>query len=152
MSVTLNDFCEFCNNWFDTKEDGTKNRIFGEFTIENGFLDLSETDIKQGQHFRIIGSVFNDGIYQYPNDGLSDEVFEGAIWIMRIPPNVFALIDKINEWNEKYEAIVESPFISEEFGGYSYSKDIRNGRTNISINWQSQFAQQLRRYMKVRNI
>lgn len=64
--VTLTDLCEVMNNWFDTKSDGTKDRHFGTFTVVNGAIDLSGTGIRPGQYYRIIGSVYNDGVWQYP--------------------------------------------------------------------------------------
>ena len=67
------------NNYFVVK-DGIHRDTF---TIENGSVSLDF--LQNGQYFKIIGSVFNDGIYQYPVTGLTDEEFEGEIWAMAVP-------------------------------------------------------------------
>ena len=152
MSITLTDLCTELNNWFDTNADGEKDRLFGEFTIENGAIDLSESDIKTGQYFRIIGSVFNDGVYQYPARTLVDETFNGAIWIMYVPKTVLELCQEIDDWNEKYGPIVASPFNSESFGGYSYYKGYKNTMSTVASSWKSKFAEQLQKWRKLRNI
>lgn len=151
MSVTLTDLCEELNNWFDTKSDGSKNRLFGEFEITDGAIDLSDCGIKTGQFFRIIGSVFNDGVHQYPTNDLTDEVFDGAIWIMYVPNQVLILLEDINEWDDKYGAIVASPFNSESFGGYSYYKGYKNTMSKAASSWKSQFAERTKKWRKTRN-
>lgn len=150
--ITLTEICNELNNWFDTKADGEKDRLFGTFTIENGTIDLSQSDIKTNQYFRIIGSVFNDGVYQYPPRSLTDETFDGAIWIMYVPHQMFELLDEINEWEEKYGPVVASPFSSESFGGYSYYKNYRNSSTIVTTGWKSKFAEKMRKWRKLRNI
>ena len=134
------------NNWFDV------DRRFGTFTIEDG--KLQNVDLQEGQYFRIIGSVFNDGVYQHPMEGLQDEVFDGAIWAMAIPAEVIALADKIDEWERQYGGVDSanmSPYNSESFGGYSYSKSgggsgSGDGKAGT---WQGAFASELNRYRKV---
>lgn len=144
----LTELCKEINNYFDTA------RCFGTFVIANG--ELSDVDFLQdGQYFRIVGSVFNDGVYQYPADGLKDEVFNGAIWAMAVPQEVIALADDIDDWCEKYQtvdSIAMSPYNSESFGGYSYSKSAvgdSNG-SGGSGTWQSVFANRLNKWRKVR--
>ena len=53
-------------------------RHFGTFTISGGSIAPLDF-LQEGQYFRIVGSVFNDGVYQYPAASLTDEVFEGAV-------------------------------------------------------------------------
>ena len=152
MQITLTELCDTLNNWFDTNADGEKDRLFGNFTIENGFLDLSKTDIKPGQFFRIIGSVYNDGVYEYPAENLADETFNGAVWIMYVPYQIFALLDEINDWEDKYGPIVASPFNSESFGGYSYYKGYKNTAAHVTTSWQTKFSEKLQKWRKLRNI
>ena len=156
--MKIEDLCHELNNWFDNNSDGTRNRYFGEFTIENGEIDLSETDVKENQYFRIVGSVFNDGVYQYPAEGLTDETFDGAVWLMAIPKEVSRLIEDINQWEENYGGAASqaaSPFQSESFGGYSYSKSNGNAssdesNTGDSGTWQKAFHSRLNKWRKIR--
>lgn len=117
------------------------------FTIENGSISLPI--LQNGQYFRIIGSVFNDGVYQYPASGLTDETFTGAIWALAIPRAVIALSEEINEWQEKNGAASSSPYQSESFGGYSYSK-ATDGATGGALTWQTAFRGRLNQWRKIR--
>lgn len=113
--MELTELCKELNNWFDI------DRKFGVFTIENGSLQ-DDVGLKENQYFRIVGSIFNDGVYKYPAEDLTDETFEGAIWAMAIPPEVVALMAKINDYETQYGDVINSPYSSESFGGYSYTK------------------------------
>lgn len=143
--MTITDFCCELNNFFK------KEIYLGEFAIEGGQIVLPAiVDIKNGQYFRIVGSVFNDGVYQHPAAGLTNETFRGAVWAMAIPPAAIDLFDEIKAWDTKYSQneAVSSPFQSESFGGYSYSKAATG--TDISISWQKQFKSRLNRWRKLR--
>lgn len=144
--MTLTDLCSELKNWFDTA------KYFAVFTIEDGAINLEDLInrglIVDGQYFRITGSVFNDGVYQYPTSDLVDEIFEGVIWVMAVPPAVITLQTDITEWEDKYGEIVSSPYTSESFGGYSYSKTSSTDGGNIT--WQSQFASRLNQWRKIR--
>lgn len=145
--MTITDFCCELNNYFE------KEIYLGEFTIEDGRIVLP-ADIKDGQYFRIVGSVFNDGVYQHPAAGLTDEVFRGAVWAMAVPPAAIALFTQIQEWDEKYSQnkAANSPFQSESFGGYSYSKGYSNSAngSDTTVSWQNQFKSRLNRWRKLR--
>lgn len=141
----LTELCKELRNWFDYNQP----RLHGAFTIENGkitdqeFLDA----IKTNQYFRIVGSVFNDGVYKYTNDlELTDELFVGAVWLMAIPKEVVALSDEIDEWIGKNANIINSPYQSESFGGYSYSKATS---ADGGLTWQSFFANRLNKWRKI---
>lgn len=151
----LEELCRELNNWFDEKSDGSKNRHFGTFVISNRQIDLSDTDIKAGQYYRIVGSVYNDGVYQYGINGLYDEEFDGAIWIMSIPQEVVNLSNEIDAWKAKYQTLDSpsmSPFNSESFGGYSYTKSSgsSNGNAALSGTWQGAFSSRLSKWRKIR--
>ena len=153
--MILDELCRELNNYFDENSDGTKNRYFGQFTVENKTIDLSETGIKTGQYFRIIGSTFNDGIYQYPDMSLTDETFQGAVWLMNIPSEFFALANDIEGWQDKYlgpDSPAMSPYSSESFGGYSYQKaaSSRSGTSIGSVAWQDIFSSRLNKWRKIR--
>lgn len=114
--MELTELCKELNNWFDLK------RYFGEFTIEDGTLK-DDLGLLDNQYFRIVGSIFNDGVHQFGvDDSLTDETFDGAVWAMAVPPQVTALLTEINDWEAEYGEAFKSPYQSESFGGYSYSK------------------------------
>lgn len=129
-------------NWFPVK-GGIHS---GTFTIKDGGITLPF--LADGQHFRIIGSVFNDGLHLYPATDLVDEEFSGAIWALSIPPAVIELADEISKWQEKNGEASTSPYQSESFGGYSYSK-ATDAKTGGAVTWQSAFKQQLSLWRKI---
>ena len=143
----LTELCQEIRNWFD------RARYTGTYTIEGG--NLTADFLKNGQYFRIIGSIFNDGVYKYPAKNLTDEVFEGAVWALAIPKAVVALANEIQEWRDKYEAIDSasmSPFNSESFGGYSYSKSgggSGGGSGSEGASWREAFASRLNAWRKL---
>ena len=142
----LTELCQELRNWFE------RDKLFGEFTIENGAIIVPDGSLQNGQFFRVIGSVFNDGVHKYGVDELTDEVFRGAIWAMAVPPAVIDLSERISEWETKYGDSVSSPYSSESFGGYSYTK-ANSGRGNAGSGsnptWQSTFAGELNRWRKI---
>lgn len=109
---------------------------------------------KPGQHIRIVGSVFNDGVHTFPMDEtLEDEVFTGAIWGMAIPKAVISIANDIDAWQTKYggaDSASMSPYQSESFGGYSYSKG--NGSDSsggYGVSWADVFAKRLSPWRKI---
>ena len=146
----LSELCQEIRNWFDRNQP----KIREEFEIQDGRItNESFTDIIQdGQYFRIIGSVFNDGVHKYDNSlSLIDESFDGTIWLMAVPPAVISLSNEIDSWIAKYGEGVNSPYSSESFGGYSYTKATRTGSGSGTTNptWQSVFASKLNLWRKV---
>lgn len=147
----LSEVCAYLRNWFDKNQPKT----FGEIVIENGSLS-TDCKLKQNQYFRIIGSTFNDGVYK--NDSnltLTDEVFKGAVWAMSIPPDFISLVTEISAYQAKYGDInstAMSPFNSESFGGYSYSKS-SGGSSDTSKDksgtWQGAFGARLAKWRKI---
>jgi hypothetical protein len=139
---------QYLRNWFDRNQP----KYYGQFKIEDGAL-VGDYKIATGQFYRIIGSALNDGVYKYGSDELNDETFEGALWLMAVPSDVRKLINEINAWQEKYGNVDSenmSPFQSESFGGYSYSKASGSSASASSVpTWQSVFADRLGRYKKL---
>ena len=119
----------------------------GTFTIKDGGITLPF--LADGQYFRICGSVFNDGLHQYNVLDLVDETFNGTIWALAIPKAVIELADEIQKWQEKNGEASVSPYQSESFGGYSYSK-ATEAETGGAVTWQSAFKQQLSAWRKIR--
>jgi hypothetical protein len=138
--ITMNDLCDKLNNYFEREIHA------GAFTVENGSISLPF--LLNGQYFRIVGSVLNDGVYKYPCSGLTDESFRGEVWAMGVPPALIALLAEINEWQTKYGETVQSPYSSESFAGYSYSK-ATDSQTGGAVTWQSAFRSQLSRWRKI---
>ena len=139
----LNEILQYLHNWFS---DPAERRI-GTWTIEDGTLDLPF--LAEGQYFRILGSTLNDGVYQYPTSDLTNETFDGAIWPLRIPPDLLSLVSDIEDWQAKYGTAVAAPYQSESFGGYSYSKTTSASDTGTGATWQDAFAGRLNGWRKI---
>ncbi len=140
MQLTLDEFCGHLRNYFDCV------RRSGEYTIENGQLDLDF--VQNGQYFRIVGSVFNDGVYQAPATGLHDETFTGSVWALKLPPDFIALYTECNDWAAKYGDGAAGPYLSESFAGYSYTKATSGDGRTVST-WAEAFKTRLNRYRKL---
>lgn len=143
----LTELCAELKNYF--LKDAARDIHYNTFTIADGSME-SLPFLQDGQYFRIVGSVFNDGVYQYPAAGLADETFTGSIWAMAVPPTVIALAAEIDAWRSKNADVLASPFTSESFESYSYSKGVstRSGG-NATLTWQDQFASQLSRWRRL---
>ena len=113
-----------------------------EWTIADGTMDIP--DALSGQYVRIIGSVLNDGVYQYPLTGLTDETFIGTVQLLSIQKTVLALVQEIEAWAEKNQP---TAYTSESFGGYSYSK--ATNADGVAAGWQDVFRAQLAPYRKM---
>lgn len=145
----LTEICQYLRNWF------VREKILGWFSIENGVLlasDGTALPLLSGQYFRVIGSVFNDGVHQN-GDPLTDEPeFKGSVWLMAVPPDFLALVSDIADWIENNSAALNSPYSSESFGNYSYSlrgSGSTNGTDSGGVSWQSQFSSRLAPWRKI---
>ena len=137
----LTEICAELRNYFEVPNG----RHFGTFTISGGSIAPLDF-LQEGQYFRIIGSLFNDGVHQYPASDLTDEVFHGAVWAMAVPPTLVAISAEIEEYN-KSDAGKASPYTSESFGGYSYTK--ATDANGAPIGWQKEFASRLSKWRKL---
>ena len=117
----------------------------GRFTINGGKIAPLDF-LQEGQYFRIVGSIFNDGVHQYPTSDLTDESFSGAVWSMALPPALIDLAAEIKKYNESDEA-KPSAYTSESFGGYSYSK--ATDENGAPIGWKKVFASRLNKYRRI---
>lgn len=115
--------------------------VDGEYTVTDREITLPF--LAAGQFFRVVGSVFCDGVYRYGDALPADETFDGAIWAMAIPPTLEELAAEIEEWKAKNAEVINSPYQSESFGGYSYTKG------SDSASWQGVFAKRLNRWRKL---
>lgn len=150
----LTEVCQYLHNWFNRKPDGSEYpKESGTFTIEDGVLNTEI--LADGQYFRILGSLFNDGVHKYgdSSDVLKDEEFEGEIWSMGVPTQIVALSDNIGAWVKKYggaDGAALSPYQSESFDGYSYTKQASAGPSGGSgVSWSSVFGSSLAPWRKI---
>lgn len=141
----LTEICAEIKNYFTYDED----KIFGTFKIQGGHF-TPPISFKT-EYIRIAGSRKNDGVYKV-TDTLVDEEFKGAVWQMSIPKDFLDLAKRINDWqdiNGKVDSAAMSPFNSESFGGYSYSKS-GGYASDSGVGWKKTFGSELNRYRKVR--
>jgi hypothetical protein len=144
--MMLNELCMELKNYFDKAQP----KIFGEIVIRDSKIQNVEflRAIKPNQYFRIAGSVLNDGVYRYDEELLlEDETFKGSVWLMAVPKAVIELANDIEKWVNDYSN-VNSPYQSESFGGYSYSK--ASGTNGGAITWQDAFSKRLNMYRRIR--
>ena len=125
----------YLNNWFAV------GRYDDTYTIEDGKLTLPF--LVNGQYFRIVGSLFNDGVYRYPAD-LTNETFDGSVWALALPKSLLSTVDEITAWQAKNGD--GGPYTSESFGGYSYSKATNS--KGVAVGWRDVFAAQLAPWKK----
>lgn len=121
------------------------------FTIKDSALELPF--LKKGQYYRICGSVFNDGLHKYGDSGdqLQDETFTGAVWALAIPKAVVELAVEIEAWQAKNGEAAQSPYSSESFGGYSYTK-ATDPTTGHAVTWEAAFRGRLNPWRKAREV
>jgi hypothetical protein len=176
--MMISEVCHEVKNWFDYA------RIFGRFKIEEGklrFLDNSasipsDLGLQDGQYYRIVESVFNDGVWQYHKpkeenaeeetetpetseepeeiEELRDEEFLGGVWLMAVPRDFLKKVDEIIAWEKKYggvDSFAQSPLSSESFEGYSRSKASGGSGSggSTAITWKNNFASDLDKWRKI---
>lgn len=149
----LSELCGYLRNFFE------KEQYFGEFSILGGAiapLGGGDLPLLEGQYIRIVGSVLNDGVYKWSEDGieeLTDETFKGSVWALAIPKEVINLSAEIDAWKAKYEGTDSqsmSPFASESFGGYSYTKASGGADASGGLGgWQGAFYNRLSQWRKI---
>lgn len=138
----LEQVLHYLKNWFPVS-DG---KHYGTFTVKDGKMDLPFLQI--GQYYRVVGSVFNDGLHRYPSADLATETFTGCVWALAVPKAVVDLAEEIEAWNEKNAQIVTGPYQSESFGGYSYTLKA-NDEADGGTSWQSVFAGRMNQWRKL---
>lgn len=147
----LEEVMRYVNNRFDRDKDGIAiGSLNGEFQASGG--EMFVPGLKDGQWFWIEGSDLNDGLHQYPADDLEDETFEGRVVFLRVPKALQELAADIETWCDENAKVIDNPYSSESFGGYSYSKATgggSQGNENPAAAWQLQFGARLRPYRKL---
>lgn len=144
---------EYLHNWFErnpvTRE---RNVAKGRFEVRGGTLTgVPSGLLADGQFFRIRGSRLNDGVRPWPCEGqLEDEPeFIGSVWALSVPRAVTDLADEIAAWCKENSGVQNSPYASESFGGYSYTKGGGSSASSQGGTWQSVFAARLAPWRKL---
>lgn len=119
------------NNFFVVDTRG------GDWSVINGEIDLPF--VATGQYYLIEGSIFNDGVHQKGSESLEDEDFHGIVKALAIPRDFLHLVEEIAEWQEKQGN--PSPYKSESFTGYSYTRASAADGENIT--WKEAFKKRL---------
>ena len=139
----LSQILDYIHNYF------IKEIFRGKFNVVNGEL-TTEGTLRENQYFYIKGSIFNDGLHQFPTSDMVDEEFDGEVWALAIPPALIELSKEVEDWVAKYGNVMNSPFNSESFGGYSYNKTTGNGSDKgNNASWQNVFNTRLNAYRKI---
>ena len=150
----LQKVCEYLHNYFVREPNP------GSYTISAGVISPAPSLI-EGQRIWIVGSALNDGIYTYHADGikddddnesaeLSDETFDGCVCAMAVPKGVLSVVNDISNWLDQYGDAVNSPYTSESFGGYSYTKKSgTDAHGNDVTDWKSVFGKALNTWRKI---
>ena len=148
----LSEICANIKNYFTYEQD----KHFGDFAIVDGVITPS-FDIPT-DYIRIVGSHKNDGVHKRGQNGkfgLTDEAdFHGAVWVMSPPADFLALVAEMDAAQAKYGGIdsnAMSPFNSESFGGYSYSKSSGGSGAGASTGYDvfSVYAKRLNIYRRI---
>lgn len=137
----LEEILRHLNNWF------LRERHEGAFTVEKGGLVLPF--LQEGQYFRIVGSIFNDGLHRYPAENLTEETFTGSVWALAVPPAVVSLAEEIAAWQVKQGAAALSPYQSESFTDYSYTR-ATDAQTGGALTWQAAFRGRLNVWRRIK--
>lgn len=140
--VSLYELLVYLRNFFP----GEKWQFFGEDITDKRLL---LPGLENGDYYLIEGSRRNNGIHVYGNSDLRNETYSGIVTELCIPTELLILLDEINAWQEKHAEALQSPYQSESFGGYSYTKASESVGTGESMSWKTVFAPRLRMWRKI---
>lgn len=134
----LTELCQELRNWF-VRDDA--DRHYGTFQISGGVITPSDF-LSANMYYRIQGSLFNDGVHKVGDaqDTLVDETFNGTVSVMAVPKEIVSLSTEISTWKTQNDD--HSPFASESFDGYSYSREVGGS-------WKKAFKAQLNKWRKI---
>lgn len=137
----LMDMMAYCRNFVDFVDDCH----YGSYEVKNGKINLPF--FKDGQFIFIEGKCKNSGLHSCLDD-LEDEEFTGYVYTLWIDKDFVELAREIKDWKDKYSDVINSPYDSESFGGYTYKKSAGSDG-GVVASWSKQFSQQLRRWKKL---
>jgi len=148
--MMIEQVCATIHNYFETDKNTGIPMIYpNRYKIENGSITLPF--LLENQYFRILGSEMNDGVYQYPATGLTDETFDGVIWKMRPPKAFLEMVAEIEDWMDKYGDTMKNPYQSEDvIGVYRYTKMTTGKVTGDYIaTWDNVFKDRLKEWRRL---
>lgn len=141
-AVSLYELLLYLRNFFPGERWAVSNA-----PIQAGGIAL--TGLEAGDYYLIEGSKRNDGVHIYGDNDLVGESLTGCVTECRIPSALLSIHEEINYWQQQNAEAITSPYQSESFGGYSYTKKSGNGGTGAAESWQSAFSDRLRIWRKI---
>ena len=143
--MMIGQVCAECKNYFIQPDVDIH---ASNYTVTNGQIGPVPF-LKDGQYYRIVGSVLNDGVYKHGTDDtdLSDEEFFGAVWAMRVPRDFVELVSEIEAWESEHSAALNVPFSSESFDNYSYT--LAKSEGGGAYTWKDHFKGKLNGYRRM---
>jgi hypothetical protein len=144
----LTNICQYLHNYFEYEKHFGLISIIGDVV----FCDGEEIEMGEGQYFALFRERYAIGVYQ-KGDELTDKTFQGSVWLMDIPDAILKANQWAEQWMEKnggVDSAASSPFQSESFGGYSYSKGNNSvGKVGVGLFDQANFVGMLAPYRKL---
>lgn len=136
--MTVPELCEFTHNYFDREDEP----ISGTFAFEP---DTVPDGVVNGQYFRVIGSIFNDGVHKAGDADLTAETFTGRVQPMRVPPAFVALALTITEYDKAIPA--GGKYTSQSFNGWSGT--LASGSDGLPATGIDRYRTEINRWRKL---
>ena len=143
---TLTELCQDLRNWFD------RARYIGHITLDADggvFCNGVAIGLAEGQYFRVIGSVFADGVHVYPDTETAAENFTGAVWAMAVPPDFLSLVREIEDWNTNARPKMLGPYSSENLSSSGYSYQRQSAEDMAKADYKTVFGARLNKWRKL---
>lgn len=146
----LTKICNYLKNFFETE------RIIGDVVISEGKVSVNgnAVEIAKDAYFALFHQHFVTGVFKYGTDELADGSFRGAVWLMDIPKAIFDAAEWGEAWNAQHgnaDSQANTPFDSESFGGYAYTKAQSSTSANgSSVFNNAQFIAMILPYRRIR--
>lgn len=143
---TLTELCQELRNWFD------RARYIGHITIDESgdvFCNGVAIGLAEEQYYRVIGSVFSDGVHIYPDSDTRAESFDGAVWAMAVPPDFLALVQEIEDWNANARPKMLGPYSSENLSSSGYSYQRQSAEDMAKADYKTVFGARLNKWRKL---
>lgn len=136
--MTVPELCDFTHNYFDRADEP----IRGTFTFTP---DTVPDGVVNGQYFRVIGSIFNDGVHKAGDADLAAETFTGQVQPMRVPPAFVALALTITEYDKSIPA--GGKYSSQSFNGWSGT--LASGADGLPATGIDRYRTEINRWRKL---
>lgn len=143
---TMTELCKELRNWFD------RARYIGSITIDaegDVYCNGDKIGLLNGQYYRVIGSVFADGVHVYPDTETTPEAFDGAVWAMAVPQDFLALAQEIEDWNTNIRPKMFGPYSSENLSSSGYSYQRQSANDMAKADYRTVYASQLNAWRKL---